>query len=102
MAAVFAAGESARIRGVLEGVLGGQTYAHAKTAAWCEAVADRVLEGAGLPGRKLVVDVLVVEKGETGYKSYSSARWNETTDAVLSVRYENDTLRATATLWALQ
>ncbi len=102
MASVFAAEENARVRGVLETVLSGQTYAHAKTAAWCEAVADRVMEGAGLPGHKLVVDVLLLEKGETGFKSYSSARWNEQTDGVLSVRYENDSLRATVTVWAMK
>jgi hypothetical protein len=102
MASVFAAEETGRVRGVLESVLGGQSYAHAKTAAWCEAIADRVMEGAGLPGHKLVVDVLLLEKGEAGFKSYSSVRWNEQTDAVLSVRFENDTLRATATLWAMK
>jgi hypothetical protein len=102
MASVFAAEETARVRGVLESVLGGQSYAHAKTATWCEAIADRVMEGAGLPGHKLVVDVLLLEKGEAGFKSYSSVRWNEQTDAVLSVRFETDTLRATATLWAMK
>lgn len=102
MASVFGPEEAGRVRGVLESVLGGQSYSHAKTAAWCEAVADRVMEGAGLPEHKLLVDVLLLEKGEAGFKSYSSVRWNEVTDGVLLVRFENDSLRATVTLWAMK
>jgi hypothetical protein len=99
---VFGGEDSSKVKAVLDSVLASQTYSHGKTSGWVEAIADGVLAALTMEGFKLVVDVLVMEKGETGFKSYSSARWNEKTDGVLLVRFENETIRATATIWALK
>lgn len=99
---VFGPEDSSKVKGLLESVLGSQVYSHGKTSGWVEAIADGVLAALTMDGYKLVVDVLIMEKGESGFKSFSSARWNEKTDGVLLVRFENETIRATATIWALK
>ena len=102
MANVFPSDAQQRIKAVLDSVLAGQTYSHGKTTSWTEAIGDGVLEAlADLRRHKLVVDVLVLEKGETGYKLYSAVRWDDQSDDAMLVRFENDTLRAVVSVYAL-
>ncbi len=65
---VFSPDDSGKVKGVLDSVLGGQTYNHAKTSPWAEAIADGVLAALPLDGYKLVVDVLIMEKGKSPRK----------------------------------
>ena len=95
--------EQGRVRALVEETLRGQRYAHAKTGEWGAAVGDAAAEALreALPQRKIVVNVLLMEKSEAGFKSYNSAAWADGDDLFV-VRHEVNDIRCIVTVWALQ
>lgn len=101
--AVFGVDGTERVRSVVEGVLGGHSYSHPKTAEWSDAIGDGVLQCfAGLANYKLVVDVLLLSAATGGVRQHASCRWNDATDDVLSVSHVVGDVRAIVSVFALR
>lgn len=91
------------VRGLVEATLAGERYAHGKTGEWGEAIGDGAAEllRGQLPDCKLVVNVLLMEKSDAGFKCYNSAVWSDAHDDLFVVRHEVADIRCIVTVWAL-
>jgi hypothetical protein len=95
--------EQGRVRGIVEETLKDQNYAHSKTSEWASEIADKSAEELKtvLQNRKIVVNVLLMEKNESGFKTYNSAVWADQKDDLFVIRHEVNDIRCIVTVWAL-
>lgn len=94
--------EANKLKAFLEGFLK-EPYSHAKTQEWCSAISDEALKllEQFKDKYKVVVNVLMMEKTDGGFKTSSSMIWDEKKDDVVSIRYENATTRVIVTMYVL-
>ena len=92
------------VKELAEEVLKGERYAHAQTSTWCAAIGDEAAQrlATALPQHKIVVNVVVMEKTEGGFKTYNAAVWDTENDDSHSIRIEVNNIRCIVTLWCLK
>jgi dynein light chain Tctex-type 1 len=87
----------------IEPVLGTNVYQPKKVHGWCSAVVEgalKKLQGSNKPF-KYVVTCIIMQKNGAGLHTASTCYWDTLTDGSCSVRWENATMHAIVTVFAL-
>lgn len=85
----------------VEAVVREVPYVHAKTSELSEQVSAAVEAVFAQDRLKVVVNVLLMEKSEAGFRASSSMLWDDAKDEVVNVRVENASLRAIVTVYII-
>lgn len=89
---------------VCEQLLSDQTYAHSKTQSWNDEICRitlRNLQDIENTHYKYIVSSVLTEKTEHGLHMSKSCYWDSETDYFVSFHYENKSLHAIVTIFAV-
>jgi len=95
------------VKGIIEqatqNVLGEQSYNPRKVHGWTSAVVEQVLKALQQASKpfKYVVTCIIMQKNGAGLHTASTCFWDTKTDGSCSVRWENKTMHAIVTVFAL-
>ncbi len=99
--------EVKRVKGIIEAsidpVLGKQIYNAKKVHDWTSAIVESVLKGLQAANKpfKYVVTCIIMQKNGAGLHTASTCYWDVKTDGSCSVRWDNQTMHAIVTVFAL-
>jgi dynein light chain Tctex-type 1 len=87
----------------LEPVLGKQTYTAKRVHDWTSAIVESVLKALQAANKpfKYVVTCIIMQKNGAGLHTASTCFWDTKTDGSCSVRWDNATMHAIVTVFAL-
>ena len=87
----------------IDPVLGSNIYQPKKVHGWCSQVGEGALKNLQASGKpfKYVVTCIIMQKNGAGLHTASTCYWDTLTDGSCSVRWENKTMHAIVTVFAL-
>jgi dynein light chain Tctex-type 1 len=87
----------------IEPVLGQSVYQPKKVHGWCSQVVEGALKNLQTAAKpfKYVVTCIIMQKNGAGLHTASTCYWDTLTDGSCSVRWENSTMHAIVTVFAL-
>jgi len=91
------------IEGAVENVLGQQVYQPKKVHGWTSSIVEQVLKTLQQASKpfKYVVTCVIMQKNGAGLHTASTCFWDTKTDGSCSIRWENKTMHAIVTVFAL-
>jgi len=91
------------IEQVIKPVLGANVYNAKKVHEWTSAIVEGVLKNlqTGNKPFKYVVTCIIMQKNGAGLHTASTCFWDTKTDGSCSVRWDNSTMHAIVTVFAL-
>jgi len=91
------------IESAIDPVLSAQVYNPKKVNDWTTAIVESVLKGLQNLAKsyKYVVTCIIMQKNGAGLNTSSTCFWDAKTDGSCSVRWDNKTLHAIVTVFAL-
>ena len=87
----------------LEPVLGKQVYTAKRVHDWTSSIVESVLKSLQAANKpfKYVVTCIIMQKNGAGLHTASTCFWDTKTDGSCSVRWDNTTMHAIVTVFAL-
>lgn len=72
---------------------------------WAESITGQLVEHyRGHKEHKFVVHVVLLQRDEqsgVGFRTYAEALWDASKDECVSIRWENNSIRAVVTVWRI-
>jgi dynein light chain Tctex-type 1 len=87
----------------IDPILGKQVYTAKKIHDWTSAIVESVLKSLQAVNKpfKYVVTCIIMQKNGAGLHTASTCFWDTKTDGSCSVRWDNQTMHAIVTVFAL-
>jgi len=87
----------------IDPVLGKQTFVSRKVHDWTSSIVESVLKSLQAANKpfKYVVTCIIMQKNGAGLHTASTCFWDTKTDGSCSVRWDNATMHAIVTVFAL-
>lgn len=91
------------IKETVQSVIGDRTYDHNTVDKWTGAITERILIQLAQLARpfKYALRCSIVQKTGAGYHSACACYWDNSTDGYCTVRWENDTVHAVMSAFAV-
>lgn len=91
------------IEGAIDPVLGKSAYHSKKVHEWSSNIVEAVLKSLQQANKpfKYVVTAIIMQKNGAGLHTASTCYWDTKTDGSCSVRWDNATMHAIVTVFAL-